>query len=137
MNKITTFFLLLISNIIFAQNADDIIGKYHLPNNLDVELYKQGDVYFGKIIALNGCDNGQTMDVKNPEESKRSDLLIGKIIIKDLRFDKEERQWLDGKMYGPEKGIFFNLKVTNINKKEIVIVGSKFLFWRTLIWNKI
>ena len=137
MNKITTLLFILISNIMFAQNADDIIGKYHLPNNLDVELYKQGDIYFGKIIALNGYENGQTVDLKNPDESKQKDSLIGKIIIEDLKFDKEEKQWFDGKMYGAEKGMFFNLKVTNINKKEIVVVGSKFLFWRTLIWNKI
>ena len=137
MNKITTLLILLISNIVLAQNADDIIGKYHLPNNLDVEIFKHGDNYFGKIIALNGYENGQTLDVKNPEESKRSDLLVGKIIIENLKFNNEEKKWFDGKMYGAEKGMFFNLKVTNINRKEIVIVGSKFLFWRTLIWKKI
>ena len=135
--KTTTLLLLLISNFILAQNADDIIGKYHLPNNLDVEFFKKGDTLFGKIIALNGYENGQMIDVKNPDESKRKDLLVGKIIIENLKFDKVERQWLDGKMYGPEKGMFFNLKVTNINNKEIVVVGSKFLFWRTLIWKKI
>ena len=136
MNKITTLLFLLISNFIFAQNADDIIGKYHLPNNLDVELYKKGDTYYGKIIALNGYENGQMTDIKNPDESKRKDSLIGKIIIEDLRFDKEEKQWFDGKMYGAEKGMFFNMKVTEIHKNEITVVGSKFLFWRTLTWTK-
>ena len=137
MIKITTLLILLISNIIFAQNADDIIGKYHLPNNLDVELYKQGDVYFGKIIALNGYENGQMTDIKNSDKSKRKDSLIGKVIIENLKFNKEEKEWFDGKMYGAEKGMFFNLEVTEIHKNKITVVGSKFLFWRTLTWSKI
>ncbi len=40
-------------------------------------------------------------------------------------------------MYGPEKGMFFNLKVNEIRKSEIEVVGSKYLFWHTLTWQKI
>jgi len=129
--------ILFLTNIAFSQSADDVIGKYHLPNNLDVELYKQGDVYFGKIIALNGYEDGQTIDIKNPDESKRKDSLIGKIIIQNLKFDNSEKIWKEGLMYGAEKGMFFNLKITDIKKNEIIVVGSKFLFWRTLSWKKI
>ena len=121
----------------FGQQADDIIGKYHLPNNLDVEIFKVNNKYQGKIIALNGYQDGQTIDFKNPEESKQNDLLIGKIIITDLEYDSVEKQWINGSMYGPEKGIYLNLKVTEIRKSEIEIVGSKYLFWRTLVWQKL
>jgi len=40
-------------------------------------------------------------------------------------------------MYGPEKGIVFNLKITKIRQDEIEVVGSKYFFWRTLKWARI
>ena len=40
-------------------------------------------------------------------------------------------------MYGPEKGMVFNLKITEMREKEIEIVGSKCFLWRTLKWEKI
>jgi uncharacterized protein (DUF2147 family) len=121
----------------FAQQADEIIGKYHLPNDLDVEIFKNSGKYFGKIIALNGFEEGQTRDVNNPEESRQNDALVGKVIIENLEYNKEKKQWLNGSMYGPEKGMVFNLKITEMREKEIEVVGSKFVLWRTLQWQKI
>ena len=40
-------------------------------------------------------------------------------------------------MYGSEKGMALNLKITEIRQKEIVVVGSKYFFWKTLKWKKI
>jgi uncharacterized protein (DUF2147 family) len=138
MNKIIiTAALLFLSLNIFAQKADDIIGKYHLPNKLDIEIYKKGNKFFGKVIALNGWENGQTKDYKNPDKAKQNEPLKGKTIIKNLEFDANKKEWINGEMYGPEKGMFFNLKVTEIRKNEVEVVGSKYFFWKTLIWEKI
>ena len=129
--------LLIISMWTFAQKADDIIGKYHLPNKLDLEIYRVGETYHGKIVALNGYEDGQTVDYKNPDDSKQNQPLIGMVILKDLEWDAEEKQWVNGNMYGPEKGMVFNLKITEIREKDIEVVGSKYLFWHTLEWQKI
>lgn len=134
---IITAIILLITTITYAQQADDIIGKYHLPNKLDVEIFKSNDKYSGKIIALNGYEDGQTTDFKNPDSSRKDDLLLGKMIIKNLEFDKVEKQWINGEMYGPEKGMIFNLKVVEIRENEIEVVGSKYIFWHTLEWKKL
>ena len=131
------FILLITASVIFAQKADDIIGKYHLPNKLDVRIYKLGNKYYGKIVALNGFENGQTTDINNDDESSRQEPLIGMVIIKGLEFNSEDKEWINGKMYGPEKGMFFNLKVTKMREKEIEVVGSKYFFWHTLVWKKI
>jgi hypothetical protein len=40
-------------------------------------------------------------------------------------------------MYGPEKGIVLNLKVTEMHDDEIVVTGSKYFFRKTLRWKKI
>ncbi len=134
---ISTLLIIFVSAGTFAQQSDEIIGKYHLPNKLDIEIFKDNGKYFGKIIALNNFKEGQTKDIYNPEESKQDDLLIGKVIIKGLEYSKDEKQWLNGKMYGPEKGMVFNLKVKEIRQNEIEVVGSKYLFWKTLQWDKI
>ncbi len=127
--------LLFISTTLFAQQADDIIGKYHLPNGIDIKIYKVEDSYNGKIIALN--EYPETKDKKNPNKSKRNDLLLGKVIIINLKFDTDEKKWNKGKMYGPDKGINVNLEITESNKDEITIVASKFVFWKTMKWKRI
>ena len=134
---------LIISIVVFsttftlAQQADEIIGKYHLPNKLDIEIFKNNGRYFGKVIALNGFEDGQTNDINNPDNSKQNESLIGKVIINNLEFDKDEKEWVNGSMYGPEKGIVFNLKITESKQDEIVVVGSKYFFWKKLRWEKL
>jgi len=120
-----------------AQQADEIIGKYHLPNELDIEIFKNNNTYSGKIIALNNYKEGQIKDINNPEESRQNELLIGKVIINDLEYDNEKKEWVNGKMYGPEKGMIFNLKITDVRQKDIEVVGSKYFFWHTMKWKKI
>lgn len=134
--KIIVAFILL-SFYTFAQNADKVIGKYHLPNKLDVEIFKHKSKYFGRIIALNNYQEGQTIDYKNPKKEHRSDKLLGKIIITNLEYNEKLNQWVNGKMYGPEKGIFFNLKIKDVRKAEIEIEASKYLFWKTINWKRI
>ncbi len=134
--------LMLIATILtsiyaFAQQADEIVGKYKLPNGLNIEIFKDGETFSGKIIALNNFDDGQTKDVNNPNESKQNDPLLGMVIIHNLEFNTEKKQWVNGKMYGPEKGMIFNLKVTKMLQKQIEVVGSKYFFWRTMKWDKI
>ncbi|NOX46272.1 MAG: DUF2147 domain-containing protein [Chlorobi bacterium] len=135
--SLITSIVILISTFSFGQKADEIIGKYRLPNRLDVEIFKSNGKYSGKIIAVGDFDEGQTTDINNPEKSKRDIPLIGMVIIKNLEFDADKKQWINGEMYGPEKGMFFNLKITEMRENEIEAVGSKYFFWKTLEWKKI
>ena len=134
--KLTLYFVFLISAS-FAQQADEIVGKYHLPNKLDIEIFAYNNKYYGKIIALNGFEDGQIKDINNPNKSKQNEPLIGKIIIKDLKYDKEKKIWINGSIYGPEKGLMLNFKIIEIKQDEIKVVASKYLFWRELEWIKI
>jgi len=137
-NIILIILIIFTTNYTYGQKPDDVIGKYHLPNKLNVEIYKVGEnKYNGRIIALNGFENGQTTDINNDDESKKKTPLLKMEIIKGLEYDSEERQWINGEMYGAEKGMVFNLKITEVRNKEIEVVGSKYLFWKTLEWKKI
>jgi len=127
----------LSSGALFAQKGDDIVGKYRLPNGLDVEIYKNGNNYEGKIISLQDYKEEESKDVHNPDKSKRDEPLMNKVIIRELEFDNDEKEWNNGTMYGPDKGMYVNLKVTEIRDDEIEVVGSKYLFSKTLIWKKL
>lgn len=126
--------LLLVTSLTWAQAGDAIIGKYHLPNQLDIEIFESDGKYVGKIIDLEGFNDGQQKDVHNPDKSKQEDLLLGKRIIENLHYDESENQWVGGSMYGPEKGLVFNLRISAVRADEIEVVASKFLFWKTLTW---
>lgn len=67
-----------------------IVGKWKLENGLDMEIYQQNDKFYGKIIALNGFNDGQKLDEHNPDKSLRSRSLIGLVILKDLEYDEED-----------------------------------------------
>ncbi len=129
-------FILLFSTL-YSQQADQIIGEYKLPNQLKIKIYKVDNKFFGKITSLDGYNNGQIKDIKNPDEAKRNDSLLGKVIIEGLKYDNKKDEWVDGLMYGPEKGIKFNLKITEIAGNRATVVGSKFFFWHTLTWQKL
>lgn len=135
--KLTIALILLFTGFSSAQDADVIIGKYLLPNDLEVELFKQDGKYFGKIVGLNNYQDGEKYDVKNWDSSKRKDLLLGKLIIKNLEYDAEEKIWVDGEMYGPDKGINVNLEITEVRETEIIIIGSKFIMRKTMAWKRI
>ena len=79
--RLTTYLMVFFTTYTFAQQPDEIIGKYHLPNKLDVEIFKNNGKYFGKIIALNGFEDGQTNDINNPDNSNQNEPLIGKAIL--------------------------------------------------------
>ena len=135
--KLTIALIILFTGFSFAQDADVIIGKYLLPNDLEVELFKQDGKFFGKIVGLNNYRDGETKDTKNFDSSKRNDPLLGMLIIKNLEYDAEEKIWVDGEMYGPDKGINVNLEITEVKETEIVIVGSKFIMRKTMAWKRI
>lgn len=134
---LTISLIIFLTSVSFAQNNDKIIGKYHLPNNLDIEIFKNNGKYYGKIIALNGFEDGQLKDINNPDKSKHNEYLIGKVIIKDLEYELENNEWVNGRIYSPDKGIQLNLKVIKAEENEIVVIGSKYLFWKTIVWKKL
>jgi len=129
--------ILLFTTMIIAQPGDRIIGQYHLPNQLDLEIFKSDEKYFGKIIGLDGFNGGQEKDIHNPDRSSRAEPLLGKVIIKNLEYDQSMNQWIKGSMYGPEKGLMFNLKIVESRAVEIEVVASKFFFRKTLVWQKL
>lgn len=117
-------------------SADKIIGKWTLPDNIKIEIFKKNNKFYGKIIDLSGFHNGQTKDIKNPDKNSRNDELLDKIIISDLEYNSHINQWVNGTIYAPQKGIVLNLKINYAKENELEVEASKLFFWKSIIWKK-
>ena len=120
-----------------TNTADKIIGVWLLPDNLEIEIFKIKGKYFGKITEVYGFKDGLEKDIYNPDKARRNDELIGKIIISDLQYDHETKQWINGTIYAPQKGLTLNLTIMNINGNTLEAKGSKLFLSKKIFWKRI
>lgn len=105
-----------------------------------VQIYLAANgVYQGKIVWLrDGIVNGKPLiDKKNPDHTKRNAPWLGLQIINGL-VKKSETEIINGKIYDPSHGNYYNCKMTlreNGKKLELrgYILGMSFL-GRTTTW---
>lgn len=143
MNKLffTAAMPLLLSLGAFAQQADQLTGTWltKSKNPARVQVYKQGDKYFGKIIWLqdpqkNGKD---ATDEKNPDVAARNRNVIGLVILKDAKFDGDGA-WKDGTIYDPESGKTYSCNISLDGKNTLKLRGyiGVSLLGRTEKWTR-
>ena len=134
-------FMLPAFNLIQAQtkSADRIIGKWYTDNNKSlIEIYKQGDNYYGKMVWLKTPLNDQgkpKVDDKNPEEKLQNKPLIGLIILNDMEY-VGDNEWDEGEIYDPESGSTYSCVITLTNNNQIDMRGyiGFSLFGRSTTW---
>ena len=122
-------FQLFICSIAFAgkPNPEAIIGvwKPGSGNGL-VQIYKQGDSYFGKIVWLKEPNDPATgkprTDVKNNDDKLRNRPILGLINVRNLKFIKEN-SWKEGNVYDPNTGNDYSCKVTLIDENTLELRG--------------
>lgn len=121
--------------------AEDIVGLWLTGGQepAKISIYKSGDRFYGKIVWLkNPADKGKPkVDGKNPDQSKRSNPIVGLVILSGFKFDGDD-EWEGGKIYDPESGktydSFLHLKDMNTLKVRGYIGIS--LFGRTETWTR-
>lgn len=122
-------------------NADDIVGVWLTGGKepSKIQIFKSGEKYYGVIRWLkNPTDNGKAkVDTKNPDESRRNQPIVGKIILTSFEFDGDD-EWDDGKIYDPESGKTYSCTITLKNKNTMKVRGyvGILLFGRTETWTR-
>lgn len=136
-----SIYLLMISFLFtHAQNNDKIIGVWiNEEKDGQIEIYKLGNKYFGKIV--DGKDlyelDGKTLrkDTKNPDPKLKTRALLNAVILTDFVFTDGE--WSDGKIYDPKSGKTYSstmkLKGAKLELRGYVGVS---LFGRTTVWER-
>lgn len=130
--KPVLFVFILLSHFFYSyalkaqKNSDDIMGVW-LVSKKDgkVEIYKQGNLYFGKITWLNepnNADGKPKTDKNNPDEKKRNQAVLGLTIIKNLTWNGEAK-WEDATVYDPNTGKTYSALVKMKDKNTLELTG--------------
>ena len=121
--------------------AQDVVGKWKLENgSAIVEVYRQGDVYNGKIVWLaqpTEADGSPAVDDKNPDAKLRSRQLIGLNMLSGLK--KSGSEYAGGTIYDPGNGKTYNcsMKVEGDVLKVRGSLDKRGLLGRTMDWFRV
>lgn len=119
MLKKITLFLLFISFYVFASKPDDVIGRYNTPEKDGIiEIYKRGEIYFGKIID----GNEKRKDTKNPNLKLRNLDVIGMEFMLNFKFNGEDI-WENGTIYDPDSGTTYKCKMWLTENNNLKVRG--------------
>lgn len=106
-----------------------------------VKIQKSDDgSFYGKLIWTKNQETGKPLkkDVNNPDPEKQDRTLLGIRLLKDLTYNAEDDQWVDGKIYDPKKGKSYSCYVELVNPDKLKLrgyVGVSFV-GRTTHWHR-
>ena len=135
---LSMIFMLLPLAAAFAQ---DVIGKWKLEDgSAIVEVYKQGDVFNGKIVWLENPtedDGTPAVDNNNPDPKLRSRQLIGLNMLSNLK--KDGGEYSGGSIYDPGNGKTYNcsMKVEGDVLKVRGSLDKRGFLGRTMDWHRV
>ncbi len=142
MNKLILFSLALLFNALaFSQSS---IGKWVTIDDKTnkkksiVELYKEGDQLFGKIIYLYPREGREpNAKCKVCTDDRKDQPLLGLQIVRDLKWNGGA--WEGGTIVDPETGKVYTLKlwVDSKNVDKLNVRGYIGPFFRTQTWVKV
>ena len=107
-----------------------------------VQIYKQGDKYFGKIIWLKEPNDEATgkpkLDKNNPDAAKKSRPILGMINLNNFAYDGDN-VWEGGKIYDPENGKEYSCKMKLVSANQLDVRGfiGVSLIGRTDNWTRV
>ena len=140
MKKILIGMILMLAPLT-AAFAQDVVGKWKLDDgSAIVEVYKQGNVYNGKIVWLQEPtepDGTPAVDSKNPDVKLRKRHLIGLNMLSGLT--KNGTDYTGGSIYDPGNGKTYNCSM-KVEGDVLHVRGSldkKGLIGRTMDWYRV
>ena len=126
---------------ICAAAAQDVIGKWKLEDGTAiVEVYKQDEVFNGKIVWLKTpteADGSTVKDSNNPDKSLRTREVLGLNMLHGLK--KDGAKYAGGKIYDPGNGKTYNCSM-QVEGDVLKVRGSldaRGLIGRTMDWFRV
>jgi len=116
--------------------------------NCRLEIYKEGEKYFAKIVSLTEpnwpADDDQGMagkpknDRHNPNPELRNRPIIGLRFMHDFVYNAAKKMWTDGRIYDPECGKTYKCKMTLTSESKLQVRGyiGISLLGRTEVWTR-
>ncbi|MGB0885525.1 MAG: DUF2147 domain-containing protein [Chitinophagales bacterium] len=136
-------FFLLFSLQVFSQNGDDILGNWiNDKENKIINIYKDNDLYYGKITWLQDTDESKgekVLDIKNPNASLKQRNVVGINYLLSFAYFSEREVWKEGQIYNFKTGNTYTGKIHLTNKNEMELTGYYGILWflgRTKTWTR-
>jgi uncharacterized protein (DUF2147 family) len=127
-------------------NADDILGIWlNEDEDAHVSIYKEKNLYFGKIVWLKNPIDDDTgkpkLDDENEDESLRTRPVMGLLLLRDFEFDGDD-EWESGRIYDPKNGKDYKcyMEFPDIEDKNKLKVRGYIgfsLLGRTTYWTRV
>ena len=136
------FSLFFLCTFFCQAQSDKILGIWlEEEKQSKIEIYKENNKFYGKIIWLKEPldENGQIkLDKKNPNPIKRTNTILGLVIMNDLEFIKPG-VWENGEIYDARSGKTYSLVVYMKNNTTLDLRGfiGFTLFGKTTTWEKV
>lgn len=137
---LTIFSIVAIHTFAFA-HGDDILGTWRNASGKGyVEIYKEGNKYFGKLVWLKKTHDDKGMpylDTKNPDKTSCTKPLLGLVMLRDFLFSDD--QWSGGKVYNPEDGKEYKSYMKLKNPQTLFVRGFIGFSWigKTLTFQRV
>lgn len=126
-----------------VDNSDAIVGTWLTGSKKGrVQIYQQGDQYFGKIVWLKEPNDPKTnqprTDSNNPDSRRKANPLLGLVNLRNFSYDGEN-VWDQGKVYDPENGKEYTSKLTLRDANTLDVRGyvGISLIGRTDTWQRV
>lgn len=138
----TSIIAVLAGILLMSNNPDAILGKWYTENNEGVvEIYKQGQKYYAKLISLktpNDPKGQPRKDSKNPDAKLKSRSLIGIPIFWNMEYSLKNKRWENGIFYDPDMGHEAKGFITIIDNNTIKVKGYVGFEWisKSQIWKR-
>ena len=133
--------LISISFLVSAQSPDDIVGVWKTGyENRKIQIFKRGDLYFGKLISIEEADDESKkpmLDVNNPDKKQQTQPIVGLEILKNFSY-AGKGSYSKGKIYDIKSGNTYNgmIKIYNRNKLNIRSYLGLSIIGKTETWTK-
>jgi uncharacterized protein (DUF2147 family) len=100
-----------------------------------IEISAAADgTYQGRLI---GSDHAKRVDTNNPDPAKRSELVLGQVILLRLSY-KGQGEWSGGSVYDPTSGRFYRCSVEMIDQDHLRLRGfvGISILGRSQVWTR-
>lgn len=126
---------------------DDIVGTWWTDGKgSQIEIYKDGDKYNGKIVWLENPNYGENdpeagkpqRDRKNPDPARQNDPMLGLNLLKGFAFDGAGN-WTGGTIYDPTEGKTYKCTI-KIGENGVLDVRGYIgipALGRTTVWTRV
>ena len=119
-----------------SNSADAITGVWETKSGGYVQIYRQGDVFAGKIVG--SADGKPRYDKNNPDQAKRDRRLLGQDILKGLKYQGDAK-YESGTIYDPNNGKTYKARAEMTGPDTLDARGyiGVSLIGKTQTWHRI